>query len=1038
MKYLFLLVVVFVTNGVSAQNLTLVNYGADETNFPNPGRGFYHADDQLEPGTIANYPAEGITLVLREYHIDEFRDAKIPVWYLWNIKRDLNNLRNAGLKVILRFRYTSRTTKPYNDAPLNIVLMHIKQLEPILRENSDVIFTFQAGFIGAWGEWYYTDYFSESPGNITEQNWIDRRTVVDSLLSMLPPDIMVNVRTPDYKRHLLNEESYNPVTEEEAYTDLPVARISHHNDCFLASCSDVGTYTDTAVQKPYLAEDTKYTVIGGETCGQSSFSHCENALKELKRFHWSYLNRDYHQGVIGDWIDEGCYPTIEKNLGYRFRLINGEYSTNSNPQGEVIVKLNILNEGYANPVNPMDVNIILRNVSTGKEYTVKVKDDLRFWPIDDTVKLDLNFGLPEQIEEGTYDLFLAITDAHITLKENPSYSVRFANDNVWESETGYNYLQHQINISGSGASSYNGGDFFVEKNKQLSHDNNIIVDGNDEDWNIYPVVYHIANQNAQTLKVWNSSDSLYFMIAGENQGEDTEYYIDADNNDSSGYQSFDYKLTSSRLYYFDNEQWIEIQNVIPNYSGNAAVKEIGMAMSDFTQKTIGQTYGLKVKSGSDYLPLAGQSAVKVHRNLINNIPFIKVVNKGNTNTIYWNRNVENNQGYVALSRYLAGNTKNPANTIAVLPNNVISYQDKEVESGVEYFYTVSYLADNVYMPCVQEQNVTVESDIQEYININLDGQSDDWKLCKPVATGIVNNQLAAVRFYNTSDMLFYSIDMGDSINEYQLLFNVDGLPGMDFKISNDSLFRYENENWNFIKIIDTFLGKTFLESNIMLSEIDFDSIDYLTAKVYINGTDLWGNDQAFSFLKYPVLNPPDNFDLKVSLEKPYTRIKVKWLFSTNPDAYVIERSIDDSLHFETLTEVSNTTSYYLDDDVDSSHVYYYRMFSHKDVLRSSYTETKWMRPGVAGINSIEQNTGSVNIFPLPVSVFATINVKLTSPDNVRMELLSLTGKSLQTLYHGRIVGEKNIGFNASKLPAGFYFLKIKGDNTLMIKKIVKK
>ena len=312
-QLLFLSIVFFLINSVSAQNLTHVNYNADATNFPNPGRGFYHADDQLEPATIATYPAEGITLVLREYHIDEFRDTRIPVWYLWNIQRDLNNLRNAGLKAILRFRYTAKTLKPYNDAPLSIVLMHIKQLEPVLRQNSDVIFTFQAGFIGAWGEWYYTDYFSASPGNITEQNWIDRRTMVDSLLSMLPPEIMVNVRTPDYKKHLLNEESYNPVTIDEAYTDLPVARISHHNDCFLASVSDVGTYTDTTVQKPYLAEDTKYTVIGGETCGQSGYSHCENALKELKRFHWSYLNRDYHQGVIGDWIDEGCYPAIQKN-----------------------------------------------------------------------------------------------------------------------------------------------------------------------------------------------------------------------------------------------------------------------------------------------------------------------------------------------------------------------------------------------------------------------------------------------------------------------------------------------------------------------------------------------------------------------------------------------------------------------------------------------------------------------------------------------------------------------------------------------------
>ena len=78
MKQSLFLFLLFLVNTLTAQNLTRVTYQADESNFPNPGRGFYHADDKLDPETIATYPDEGITLVLREYHIDEFRDTKIP------------------------------------------------------------------------------------------------------------------------------------------------------------------------------------------------------------------------------------------------------------------------------------------------------------------------------------------------------------------------------------------------------------------------------------------------------------------------------------------------------------------------------------------------------------------------------------------------------------------------------------------------------------------------------------------------------------------------------------------------------------------------------------------------------------------------------------------------------------------------------------------------------------------------------------------------------------------------------------------------
>lgn len=129
----------------------------------------------------------------------------------------------------------------------------------------------QQGFIGAWGEGYYTDYFgdpSQPPHQISASNWADRTEVLNALLAAVPASRQVQVRVPQYKQ----KAEYGPTA--------PVAsapsggRIGHHNDCFLATYADAGTYTnydipvdDTTHLKPYKANDSALNLaIGGETC----------------------------------------------------------------------------------------------------------------------------------------------------------------------------------------------------------------------------------------------------------------------------------------------------------------------------------------------------------------------------------------------------------------------------------------------------------------------------------------------------------------------------------------------------------------------------------------------------------------------------------------------------------------------------------------------------------------------------------------------------------------------------------------------------
>ena len=52
------------------------------------------------------------------------------------------------------------------------------------------------------------------------------------------------------------------------YIDCCLA--GHHNDCFLSSANDVGTYLNYSEEYPYLQEDTKYSIVGGEVCREDN------------------------------------------------------------------------------------------------------------------------------------------------------------------------------------------------------------------------------------------------------------------------------------------------------------------------------------------------------------------------------------------------------------------------------------------------------------------------------------------------------------------------------------------------------------------------------------------------------------------------------------------------------------------------------------------------------------------------------------------------------------------------------------------------
>lgn len=462
MKKVFL-AAISVLFGVSVY-ATNVTYTADDNAiFPNPERGFItmlegHLKESSpycikgkESSLTSHANNDKGTLILAHYYLDNFREtATLPTKVLNAFDEDMAVLRSKGMKAIIRFSYTDRTynnngVESAKDAKWDIVKQHLAQYKSHWQANADVIFCFQAGIIGAWGEWYYTDNY----GNTTTVMISSRRKVVDSLLTAVPQDRCIQLRTPLFKTGYVGNK--NPLTAEEAWNGSAKARLGHHNDAFLYDYDNMGTYSDTAKEKPYLAQETLYVPLGGETDitdvnKAKIWATYEKTTAEMSRLHWTFIQSGYAQQTTNMWRENGTFAELNRKMGYRYQLVNATFSDKAAAGGKMWLTIHIKNAGYAPLYNERPAYIVLKNGN--QQYAIRLKTDPRSWlPNGVTTTIDENIDIPSNVPNGTYQLYLYLPDAYSSIADKPAYAVRFANPGVWDSTTGMNKLNASITIT---------------------------------------------------------------------------------------------------------------------------------------------------------------------------------------------------------------------------------------------------------------------------------------------------------------------------------------------------------------------------------------------------------------------------------------------------------------------------------------------------------------------------------------------------------------------------------------------------------------
>ncbi len=455
----FILLLIFLTSctpAASAPEPEVVSHTYLATDEPilNPERGFFTPYEL--PGKAGFSPVRitGNTLVHLNIRLDEYRESDIPQAVLEGLDVNFKDIREAGLKAILRVAYNQGPfpdSEP--DASKAQILRHIEQLAPLFQQHSDVIAWVEAGFIGAWGEWHTS---TNGLDNLT-----DKRDILNALLAALPGRY-VQVRYPANIIELYPE----PQAAAQAF-------VAHHNDCFLSSATDVGTYErdgeNTIVRdQAYLAELTSLTPMSGESCAPfPPRSQCNSAIREMELLHFSAINEAYHKGILRSWEEGGCMDEVINRLGYRLSLTRADFNEQVRPGGVLNLRVELENTGFSAPVNPRPIFVVLQQ---DKSIFLTALDPLEarsFQPGASSFSAQLR--LPSKMAEGAYNLALWLPDPAESLQDNPFYAIHFANENTWDEATGYNLLG-QVKVSKSAGGSVEKTDFLTVLEMVGGHD----------------------------------------------------------------------------------------------------------------------------------------------------------------------------------------------------------------------------------------------------------------------------------------------------------------------------------------------------------------------------------------------------------------------------------------------------------------------------------------------------------------------------------------------------------------------------------------
>ena len=147
----------------------------------------------------------------------------------------------------------------------------------------------------------------------------------------------------------------------------------------------------------------------------------------------------------GNDPEESEFDRISRKLGYRLRLIDASFPMSVQAGGSFTFVANLNNDGFASIIKKRPIYLVFDNGTN--RYNIELTTiDPRTW-VSGSVALSLQTMTLPKMVSGKYKLALWLPDASVNLQLRPEYSIRFANNKLWDATKGYNVLTDSLIIN---------------------------------------------------------------------------------------------------------------------------------------------------------------------------------------------------------------------------------------------------------------------------------------------------------------------------------------------------------------------------------------------------------------------------------------------------------------------------------------------------------------------------------------------------------------------------------------------------------------
>jgi len=337
----------------------------------------------------------------------------------------------------------------YEPSNIDTVKTHISQLAGVLNNNPGALAYVEAGMVGAWGEWNCTTLYRDPATGAVVDTIETRSLLVPAIVGTWVQELsrgFIGVRTPRLKF-----DNYSTGAGGDG------SRVSFYNDCFLKNETHTGTYEFTSPigsieqQRNYVQQQTRSVPIGGENCGwdetydaalsndiyapSGAFGNfCEKGRQALRDYRFTYLNNRYDVSWITNWMAEGCWDDIQKELGYRFDLEKIKLNGTLSPGNNLTIDLKVTNNGYAKLYKKRNVELVFsRTDNSFSDSVVLPGINPTSWLPGLTSNQSATISIPASLPPGSYELGVRLPDPDNP--GNPLQAIRFANEG-WSGQSG--------------------------------------------------------------------------------------------------------------------------------------------------------------------------------------------------------------------------------------------------------------------------------------------------------------------------------------------------------------------------------------------------------------------------------------------------------------------------------------------------------------------------------------------------------------------------------------------------------------------------